>query len=98
MERLVAEHGGSYHKTAKSRNPNHKPCFVWQLKSKDASVFLRSILPHMRIKGAQAELALEALAHRYAQNYRGRKVPQEVVEYRQLLVRRSSELNKTGVN
>lgn len=50
--------GGSLHTQNRTR-ANHKPLHTWVVSSKKANAFLRKIRPHLRVKVAQVDLAIE---------------------------------------
>jgi len=45
--------------TLRTRSPNHRPCWQWQLEYQKAADFLRLILPYLHLKKPQAELAIK---------------------------------------
>lgn len=67
--------GGSVHYATKN-NPKWRPSWVWQLSSKQACKFLKTILPYLRIKRPQAEIAIEFQSR---QQVGGRRTPEESV-------------------
>lgn len=61
LEDLQAEYGGSIHlhlSTQRAR-PEHKPSFNWTVGEQAACALLLRVRPFLRIKGPQADLAME---------------------------------------
>lgn len=44
-----------------SKNPRHRDQFVWTLQGKPAARFLEDVLPYLRVKRAEAEVALPVM-------------------------------------
>jgi hypothetical protein len=64
MEELQATFGGSLGDVRHDlRNPRNRVVFNWQIASRIAASFLRSIQPQLRIKKEQVELALQLQDH-----------------------------------
>ncbi len=55
---LQLRFGGSVSKS-KPKNPRHLMVYTWTLSTKAAGGFLQSILPYLKLKQEQAELAIE---------------------------------------
>jgi hypothetical protein len=53
-----------------SKNPKHKDCWCWEISSRKATKFVSAILPYLRIKQPQAELAIsfQSRKHYYGGN------------------------------
>ena len=53
-----------------SNSPKHKDCWCWEISSRKAVKFLSAILPYLRIKHPQAELAIsfQSRKHYYGSN------------------------------
>ena len=83
---LKMQYGGSVH-LMKTQKPNWKHGHRWWLASKQASEFLRLILPYLNLKRPQAELAIS-----FQQNRRGKD---KVISEAQRILMRS--YNKKGV-
>lgn len=76
--------------------PNAKPAYQWQVVSKQAALALRYMLPYLRVKQEQAEIALQ-----YAELVRSdRRTPLTPVEIDQRvgLMAQLRVLNKRGVS
>lgn len=61
VEIFRARFGGSVRVRQYKKHPNWKPLWVWEIKDRNAEAFLKEILPHLRLKKYQAEIALELL-------------------------------------
>jgi hypothetical protein len=77
------------------RQANHKPTYSWRLGNRQALDFCRVLLPHLKIKQAQAALLVEFYERlNFAGGYR---VSAEAITARQEFVKRIKVLNKRGV-
>lgn len=74
---LHATFGGYVHLL--SPRPRHRHCYEWVLRSRRARLFLECLLPFLRIKKEQAELAIE-----FQSTMRGhsRELSPEIIEVR----------------
>jgi len=57
--------GGRVYQQYKA-NPHQKDCYVWSTVSNQALAFLEIIMPYLKLKRAEAELALRIRNHRKA--------------------------------
>ncbi len=68
IEWLREEFGGHISSNSRSKLANgHRPCWAWRVMSNQAKNFLELLLPHLKVKKRQAELAIAF------QNSRGRR-------------------------
>lgn len=81
-----------------ARNPIHRDQFVWNVSSQKAAAFLRSVLPHLIVKRAEVELALQLQAsvdewkHKLGHHHALHPRRDEVFAEREALARRITEL------
>jgi hypothetical protein len=81
---------GSY----KPKNDKHKTQYQWYLSNDLAVVFIKTILPYLLVKRAQAELALEFIAE-YKKNIGGKKVTMEMRGIRDIYWTKMVALNSS---
>jgi hypothetical protein len=93
LEELERVWGGIIHTHGKVISENHKQGYVWRLNGKEGIPYLTAILPHLRIKRRQAELALE-----FAQTIKGGPpaLTEETLIHRETLRNELTELNRRG--
>lgn len=81
-------------------HPKWKPCYFWEASSNLAKDFLETILPYLRIKKRQAELAIEFQTQwqdrRYLRDKRGwiQKTPEAIYSKRVWYKEEISRLNR----
>ena len=90
--------GGIVSRGGQRHNPQHKALYMWFCDGENAVEIIRVVEPYLVIKGAQANLALEAWANRRAVPLidRRKPMPEGVVEMRQDYVNQMHKLNKKG--
>lgn len=71
---------------------NRKACWTWRVSSQAATNFLELVLPYLKIKKPQAELALEFQSHKT----RGGRKTEEYIKYEAETKMRFSEMNRRG--
>ena len=59
---------------------HQRPCWAWRIMSTQALPFLRALMPYLRVKQAQASIAVNFQSHMSARRYK--TVPDSVVEER----------------
>jgi hypothetical protein len=62
LELLRTRFGGCYKQHNNHRFIGRKPCWSWSCSSRQAEKALKAMLPYMKIKRVEAELALEYMA------------------------------------
>lgn len=75
---------------------NHKDSYVLNLRDQVASPVLQALLPHLRLKREQAELALELNARCLLRRGRTRRLSDEEWAGRDRIYKRMRELNYRG--
>ena len=95
LEQLQRQYGGHVGENGnRKHNPRARACFNWQLTKRDViHRFLTDILPHLRIKYAQAEQAL-ALNRLVGGHGTGSRMPEGVLEERLVLAEAIRALNQ----
>ena len=74
--------GGAIHYRASYRNNSES--WHWCVSLRIAHNFLQIILPYLRLKKAEAELAIDFQKRKMGKEYRGRKpLPEEEIVYRE---------------
>ncbi len=76
------------------QNKNHKQAYSWTLSNLSAVNFLKSILPFLRIKKSQAELAIEFQSTVIGRGRR--KIPENIFKIRDDMFLQMKELNRRG--
>ena len=92
-EWIHSKYGGTLNHRV--RTGKYKDVFRWIVHSKQAEKVLRDILPFLRIRKRQAELALE---FRETKVKRGQRVSNELWEKRENIRKQISQLNRGGVS
>ncbi len=102
IQALHEQFGGSIYHRKTSRNPNAKERYCWNISQRSAVPLLKRLLPHLRVKKQQAELALKlmCLTQIYRNTLMGRPYGRGLsdLEYNERLsiVAECSILNKKG--
>jgi hypothetical protein len=78
------------------RQPHHKPIHKWTLNNQRAVTFCRLIQPHLRLKGAQAQLVIDYYDGRFDLKRRSAGLPQEEILARRDFVTQIHALNGRG--
>jgi len=87
---LRETYGGSIIEQTKYRPANYKRCWSWRVTSRKADKFLKAILPYLKLKKAQASLAIEFQKTR--RNHGSIRKTQEETETSENFKRRISAL------
>ena len=74
---LHATFAGSVTRARAPRNPNHRPCYGWQVAGRDADRLCKAVLPYLREKMEQAGLLI-AIQQTTGLPLQGRKVHPDV--------------------
>jgi hypothetical protein len=88
-------YGGTF-RERKSRQPRQKPVHVWCIEGKRAGVLLDFLLPYIKVKGAQAKVAIEFYKLQLPYTT-GMKPPPQHHERLRELKTEMLRLNKRGV-
>ena len=91
--------GGSISKKKKGYEkslPSSQDCFNWQVGNKQALIVVRTLLPYLRLKRPQAELAIEFCVT-LSESYRSGGVPQEIMVIREAQHILMKKLQKGGI-
>lgn len=91
LRKLQDKWGGKVWKS-KSRNPNWRPVWTWEVRGLDAVVFLKDVLPYLQVKEKQAAAAIDYPFHGIGNGC----LPKTVVEKREQLYALLRHLNKRG--
>ena len=83
LEWVQRNYGGRLHDMQGSRPARYKPYSVWQVSGVEATDFLRQVLPFLKVKREEAELAVK-FPH-WGRQGRGHRIPEEVKHERQRL-------------
>lgn len=86
---------GGYLLKNKFTKPQHKDSWHWQIVSHRAQEFLVLILPYLRIKKPQAELAIEVCKH-HLDYVRGKRKPDEAIALSQAEYILMRKMNRRG--
>jgi hypothetical protein len=95
LRHLQERHGGKVYGRA-NRSERHRPVFTWYLGGRDAVDVVMGLLPYLRAKRRQAEIALELAKLPFRYGSRGRMVDPEVLVQREVLVAELVQLNRRG--
>lgn len=71
----------------------NKVCFIWEIKRKGAEKILQRILPYLRIKNSQAELALQFQEEENKRRSQGKRLTAEILERREKFRQEMKALN-----
>jgi len=85
--------GGQVHQR-KPRSPKHNRCDIWVIQCQQAAVFLRQILPYLRSKRRQAEIAIALEYRLQAVNWRGKLLPHSEIAERDRMWQEIRNLNQ----
>ena len=92
--------GGSISKKKKGYEkslPSSQDCFNWQVSNQQALITIKTLLPYLRLKRPQAELAI-TFCGTLNTNYRSGGVPEEVIAVREAQHILMKKLQKGGIN
>ena len=92
MDWLTLNYNGNYHAIKRNYKPNWQKLYQWEIGGEAACRLLVSIKDKMIVKRPRAELAIEAWSRKG--NFRGSKVPLEVLEVRRNYVNDLHKLNQ----
>ncbi len=92
IQSLKFAFGGNIFIEARKNNPRWATAYRWFLQKRRTIGFLETILPYLRLKRPQAELALKYLRHKTAGGYK----PQGYIDLEEDFKSQFSTLNKTG--
>jgi hypothetical protein len=95
IEQMQVLYGGGIHVMEKSPLSNSKMAWQWAAGGKTLIPFLQAVLPYLRLKKEQAEMALEFMTT--IGGY-GERVSEENALIREQFRERFTALNKKGVN
>jgi hypothetical protein len=76
--------GHIYQQKVKER---HKNAWIWQIFGKDAVTFLESILPYLKLKRPEAEIAIDFQTNRYNRKHKITNAERAIEETQVLLVK-----------
>ena len=98
MQWLQLNFGGNVTRSRSDKNPKHKDLWAWGFSGNAAVDFLKSILPYLVIKKAQAQLGVEAWDNRQPtpRGERLKPVSAEVLAERAGFVELMHGLNRKG--
>lgn len=96
MTWLRRNFGGSYNKRKTKQKSTHKDSYTWSLYGKKLNIILHNILPYLQIKYIQAVMGLEFRRTVSSPEHNGRKIPEHIKIYRNLLCDLFREANKRG--
>lgn len=86
--------GGATH-SQRAKRVGWKPSYIWCITCKQAYVFLREVLPFLKLKRGQAEVAMELQERIYQTS--GKRLPDSELKARMALKESMHILNKRGV-
>lgn len=93
---LHATFGGNIQSLA-PRQSQHKPTVRWSMSSKRAAEFCSLVMPYLKVKRLQAELAVRFFDEHLTKTYTSAGVPLDEVARRRSFVSEIKLLNKRGV-
>lgn len=96
LEQLQRQYGGSI-SNYKSRSDAHAPYYCWTLVGEGMVNFLRDVMPHLRLKEAQAKVAFDFQTTKQKRFGRGMPMTDREYEKRTAAFETMRELNKRGV-
>lgn len=94
--RWLHETFGGCFRERKSRQPWQRPVHYWGITGKQVGLLLERLIPYMRVKGPQAELAI-AFCRAQLSHTTGQRADSEYVAVLMELKAQMLELNKRGV-
>lgn len=96
---FLSVHWGGRTYYSKQRSPKHRPVCQWVLLDKESVVFLKDILPYLKVKKERASIALEFQEHKLATLPRGKfhRIPEPIRIIRESFWQRMRDLNYRGV-
>ena len=93
---LKTTFGGKINRGPRKPVPRWKPSFQWRLSARKAEEFLRLVRPFLKLKGDQADIALD-IRGLTPRSWGGKPVPLHILDARNALKVRLQELNRKGV-
>lgn len=89
----LARHFGGHVVSRPIYNPRHQPQWEWRVKGPRALSFLRMVRPHLRVKGAIADVGMVALSRLQK---RGQRITPVELVIRHALYLEAKALNRRG--
>ena len=89
-------HFGNYYYEYPARKPNLQPVYLWMTAARHCCEFLSSILPYLKLKQKEAEIAIEfqKMKNSYPKYNQYRKKPEILMEAEKILHDKLQEARK----
>jgi hypothetical protein len=101
MEKLSLFAGGNAITERRFKNKNQRNAYYWGLKSDKAVLFLKRILPYLKLKQKQAKVGIKYQENKFQPNKYGgriRKLTQKEINYREKWRNKMIKLNHKNSN